>query len=411
THCFDFVFVDPNGADTVFVTPSSNIFGFPNVDELTSDVDQGSVTLPFCWNVICEDVRDEPYFVDFEVIATNCEVQDTVTFSVPIDVIVPPDEPAVFIQPFDTIYWEFYATDTFCMPVTFVDPNFFDTLEVTAASEIFNLPGNPAFIDALEGLIQLNGDLCWVPQCSDVRPEPYLINFTGTSKSCQTNETVEKTVVLYLNLPPEEAPVFELPLFGFEVDHSVGDDPIDFTVIVTDRDSYDTLTLSAQGAIFSDVTNIALFEGFPVNVGSVFAQFTWVPDCPDVSADPYLVTFTVVSESCQKSVTRIFEVPISVTTPTMGKIKPIQNIFTPNGDGLNEVWTIENKEDPCLLNFNSVVYDRWGKEVFQSNNPAFIWEGNYGNGNDASEGQYFQTIEYFFKNATQNYNGTITLSR
>ncbi|MFT6998567.1 MAG: gliding motility-associated-like protein [Cryomorphaceae bacterium] len=411
THCFDFVFLDPNVADTVFVTPSSNIFDFPNVDELTPDVDQGSVTLPFCWNVICEDVRDEPYFVDFEVIATNCEVQDTVTFSVPIDVIVPPDEPAVFIQPFDTIFWEFYATDTFCMPVTFVDPNFFDTLEVKATSEIFNLPDNPAFIDTLQGLVQLSGNLCWVPQCSDVREEPYLINFTGTSESCKTNETVEKTLVLYLNLPPEEAPVFELPLFGFEVDHSVGDDPIDFSVAVSDRDSYDTLTLSAQGSVFSDVTNIALFEGFPVNTESVFGQFNWVPDCSDVEVDPYLVVFTVVSESCQKSVTRTLEVPISVTTPTMGIIEPIQNIFTPNGDGLNEFWTIENKNDPCLLNFNSVVYDRWGKEVFQTNDPAFMWEGNYSNGNDASAGQFFQTIEYFYKDASQNYNGTITLTR
>ncbi len=411
THCFDFVFVDPNEADTIFVFPSSEIFDLPNVDELDVEVDQETVTLPFCWNVICDDVSDEPYFVDFEVIATNCEVQDTVNFSVPINVIVPPDEPATFIQPFDTIFWEFYDTDTFCMPVTFVDPNFFDTLEVTATSEIFNLPENPAFIDTLQGLLQLNGNLCWAPKCSDVREEPYLINFTGTSESCKTNEIVEKTVVLYLSLPPESAPVFELPLFGFDVEHSVGDDAIDFSVSVTDVDPYDTLTLTAQGAVFTDVTNIALFEGFLVNNEAVFGQFTWVPDCPDVEVDPYLVTFTAVSRSCQKSVTRTFEVPIFVTTPTMGIIEPIQNIFTPNGDGLNEFWTIENKDDPCLLNFNSVVYDRWGKEVFQTNDPAFIWEGNYGNGNDAGDGQYFHTIEYFYKDAGKSYNGTITLSR
>jgi len=411
THCFDFVFVDPNEADTLIVNPSSNIFDFDNVDELNVEVDQGSVTLPFCWDVICDDVRDDPYFVDFEVIATNCEVQDTVTFTVPISVIVPEDEPATFVQPFDTIFWEFYDTDTFCMPVTFVDENFFDTLKVTATSEIFNLTNNPAFIDTLEGLIQLEGNLCWIPKCSDVREEPYIINFSGTSQSCKTDETVEKTVVLYLNLPPENAPAFELPLPGFEIDHSIGDELIDFDVIVTDPDPYDTLSLSAGGSVFSDVTVNALFDGFFTNNESVFGQFTWTPDCPDVEVDPYVVTFTVVSESCQKSVTRTLEVPISVSTPTMGNIEPIQNIFTPNGDGLNEFWTIENKDDPCLLNFNSVVYDRWGKEVYQTNDPAFIWEGNYENGNDAIDGQYFHTIEYFYKDSGQSYNGTINLSR
>lgn len=411
THDFDFVFVDPNMADTVLVNPSSDIFDFDNVEELEPVLDQGLVTLPFTWNVVCDDVRDEPYFIDFEVIATNCEVQDTVNFTVPINVIVPDDEPAVFVLPVDTVYWEFYATDTFCMPISFVDPNFFDTLEVTATSELFELPGNPAFIDTLQGLVQVNGELCWIPICSDVREEPYLINLVGTSQSCKTDEAVEKTVVLYLSLPPEEAPVFQLPMAGFEIDHSIGDELIDFSVIVTDRDAYDTLTLSAQGAVFSDVTNSALFEGLTMNNESVFAQFTWTPDCPDVEVDPYVVTFTVVSQSCQKSVTRTLEVPISVTTPTMGVIEPIQNIFTPNGDGKNEVWTIENKDDPCLLNFSSVVYDRWGIEVFRTNDPAFTWDGTHESGSESSSGPYFHTIEYFYKDASQSYNGNVILTR
>ncbi|HKK39775.1 MAG TPA: gliding motility-associated C-terminal domain-containing protein [Cryomorphaceae bacterium] len=411
THCFDFVFVDPNEADTVFVNPSSTIFDLPNVDELDLEVDQGTVTLPFCWNVTCEDVSDEPYFIDFEVIATNCEVQDTVNFSVPINVVVPPDEAATFIQPADTVYWEYYSTDTFCMPITFVDPNFFDTLEVTATSEIFNLLDNPAFMDTLQGLVQLDGNLCWIPQCSDVREEPYIINFTGTSESCKTNETVEKTIVLYLELPPENPPMFELPLPGFAIEHSIGDDLIEFDLLVTDADLYDTLTLSTQGSVFTNVTNVASLNGSLVSPEAVFGQFSWLPDCPDVEEVPYVAIFTVVSESCQKSVTRTLEVPIIVSTPTMGIIEPIQNIFTPNGDGLNEFWTIENQDDPCLLNFSSVVYDRWGKEVFRTNDPAFRWEGNYGNGNEAVEGQYFQTIEYFYKDATKNFTGNITLSR
>jgi len=169
--------------------------------------------------------------------------------------------------------------------------------------------------------------------------------------------------------------------------------------------------LTGEGIIFTEASNLPSFEGLLSNPESVFGEFSWIPDCPDVEVDPYIVTFTVVSESCQKSVSRTFEVPISVTTPTMGEIEPIQNIFTPNGDGLNDFWTIENKDDPCLLNFSSVVYDRWGTEVFRTNDPAFNWESDYENGNDASEGQYFYTLEYFYKDRSRNYNGTVTIGR
>jgi gliding motility-associated-like protein len=409
THCFDFVFDDPNSADSLFVTSSSNIFSFDNVDSLTFEIDQGVVNIPFCWDVICEDVRDEPYFVDFEVVATNCEVQDTTTFTVPIQVIVPENEPTEFIQPLQEYTWEFYSQETFCMPITVTDGNFFDTLQVSAESEIFSVPGNPPVFDTLNGNSILQDTLCWTPICANVREEPYRITYTATANSCKTNDEVVYPVDIYLTLPPENEASFSQPT-QLSYEHFIGDDPLDITVFGTDPDPNDSLSLSAASDAFGVPGSSASFEsqGFFENI---LGTFLWPPDCPDVRPEPYDVTFTLTSRSCQKIDTINLNVDILVTTPTKGDIEPIANVFTPNGDGRNDAWTIENMDDPCLLDFEAQIFDRWGKEVYITKNPAFQWNGEYDGGNEANTGVYFQTIEFIYRQEKQSYTGNIEILR
>jgi gliding motility-associated-like protein len=410
THCFNFVFEDLNEADSIFVNASSDIFDLPNADILEADFDQGTITLPYCWDVTCVDVRDEPYLIDFEVITTNCLVQDTTFFTVPIFVIVPDDIASEFVNPFsDTYTFEFYSADTFCIPVAVFDENFFDTLNVTASSPILSLPGNPATFEPLNGTSLVEGNLCWVPQCSDVRPEPYTVTFTATANSCKTNESVQKTIEIFLVLPPETAPFFDLPSPGLFVEHIVGDDPINLDVLVRDPDVYDTLTLSAQSTAFDAPSINAVFEEV-TGREILVSNFFWGPDCPNINnTEPYIVTFEVNSKSCQKDVTTSLEIQILVTTPTKGEIEPIQNVFTPNGDLRNDFWTIENKDDVCLLNFKAIVFDRWGKEVYRSNDPAFQWDGTFSNGNNANAGTYFRIIEYFYKDASRAFSGDLQI--
>ncbi len=60
----------------------------------------------------------------------------------------------------------------------------------------------------------------------------------------------------------------------------------------------------------------------------------------------------------------------------------VPNAFSPNGDGLNEVFMIFAKED-IVANIRSfLVFDRWGESVFEyynflPNDPAFGWDGKY----------------------------------
>jgi gliding motility-associated-like protein len=54
----------------------------------------------------------------------------------------------------------------------------------------------------------------------------------------------------------------------------------------------------------------------------------------------------------------------------------IPNSFTPNGDGLNDVFlAVLNDHD--LSDFELRVFDRWGQQLFSSNDPLVGWDGTF----------------------------------
>jgi len=85
-------------------------------------------------------------------------------------------------------------------------------------------------------------------------------------------------------------------------------------------------------------------------------------------------------------------------------------IFTPNRDGLNDVFMPEIQFVDAN-DFQMCIYDRWGKQVLIVENPAEGWDGSY-NGSDAPSGAYVYHLKYrnskgsFFEKL-----GSITLYR
>lgn len=67
----------------------------------------------------------------------------------------------------------------------------------------------------------------------------------------------------------------------------------------------------------------------------------------------------------------------------------IPNVFTPNGDGSNERFTIDGIEDQgCLLQ----VFNRWGVLIFERDNYYNQWTGTKTNGQTISSGTYYYVI-------------------
>ena len=88
-------------------------------------------------------------------------------------------------------------------------------------------------------------------------------------------------------------------------------------------------------------------------------------------------------------------------------IDKLPNVFSPNGDGLNECFDLGNQ-----FNFNDCsdwrVFDRWGKEVFHSTASTRCWNGKKDNaGADSPAGTYFLTMII----SGEKYSATITLVR
>jgi len=81
--------------------------------------------------------------------------------------------------------------------------------------------------------------------------------------------------------------------------------------------------------------------------------------------------------------------------------------FTPNGDGLNDVFKV--KYPGFIKQFNMVIYNRWGAKVFETNDPGKGWNGLV-NGIPQNIGSYVWIINLTdFNNKTQRANGMVTL--
>ncbi len=86
----------------------------------------------------------------------------------------------------------------------------------------------------------------------------------------------------------------------------------------------------------------------------------------------------------------------------------IPNAFSPNGDNINDIFTVT---EGIYNNFQMLIYNRWGKLLFQTNSPSIGWNGTY-EGTDAPIGSY--TYRITFQNADNTFSqrsGTFTLIR
>ena len=68
----------------------------------------------------------------------------------------------------------------------------------------------------------------------------------------------------------------------------------------------------------------------------------------------------------------------------------VPNIFTPNGDGINDQFFIISSGMSTLA---CDIYNRWGQLVYCIKSINQTWDGIMNNGNHASEGTYFYILQ------------------
>jgi gliding motility-associated-like protein len=93
---------------------------------------------------------------------------------------------------------------------------------------------------------------------------------------------------------------------------------------------------------------------------------------------------------------------LTVTVEVLGSRQLIiPNVFTPNGDGINDVWI---PVGAGIRRMDIRIYDRWGKILYQGAGP---WRGE-----EAIEGVYTYVVDVEFLDGSRvSRAGTVTLLR
>lgn len=111
---------------------------------------------------------------------------------------------------------------------------------------------------------------------------------------------------------------------------------------------------------------------------------------------PYRVTLTYPSG---RQLTRSLEIAASAADLAN------PNIFTPNGDGVNDSFRLLHGTLPSEAKLR--VFSRWGRLLYETSGPAPVWDGT-----GAAAGQYFYQLDYQdCQGQPQHQRGWVELTR
>jgi gliding motility-associated-like protein len=150
----------------------------------------------------------------------------------------------------------------------------------------------------------------------------------------------------------------------------------------------------------------------PYGAGSI-KTYSWTPgnglsciDCPSPAVSPYadqtLYTLVVTyNEGCID--TAFIQINTHGTPPVY-----IPNAFTPNGDGVNDVWYVFGTG---IKDIKVTVFNRWGEKVFESDDQSIGWDGTY-RGQAQPPGVYVYAVYLVYLNGdTKSKSGSLSLIR
>ncbi|HXB40985.1 MAG TPA: gliding motility-associated C-terminal domain-containing protein [Bacteroidia bacterium] len=118
------------------------------------------------------------------------------------------------------------------------------------------------------------------------------------------------------------------------------------------------------------------------------------------AAGTYTVTMIASNGGCKDTASAIviIDQPTTIVIP---------NVFSPNGDGINDDFFIINTG---LSTLTCDIFNRWGQRMFTINAPQQVWDGKTPNGERASDGTYYYIMSAVgVDGKTYSQQGSVTL--
>lgn len=171
---------------------------------------------------------------------------------------------------------------------------------------------------------------------------------------------------------------------------------------VTEEDGSETDMTSFDGSAPME----ARFVANPTDIGDYTPYYEW-RFCRQGEEKPYLVryeeetaysfresgSFTVEliisfvqgNDTIEYSMDQPFVIAISES-----KLE-FPNAFTPNGDGVNDVFQAKEGYQ-SIVSFHAAVFNRWGKKLYEWDDLAGGWDGKSGS-SDVPDGAYYLVVQ------------------
>ncbi len=209
----------------------------------------------------------------------------------------------------------------------------------------------------------------------------YFYNVTNTLTGCRSTGT------------------FVVVAGGLEADFTP--DPITgFAPLSVDFTNISSAVSSGTGASNSGITSVWSFGNGTSQTTTANINTNTTYNSPGSYTVMMISSKGICLDTAYKTI--IVDIPSKLEVP---------NIFTPNGDGSNDVFFLKTAN---LTAISAIIFDRWGNKVYETNSPTgnIAWDGKNAQGKECSAGVYFYVITATGKDAKEyKTKGNVSLYR
>lgn len=140
-----------------------------------------------------------------------------------------------------------------------------------------------------------------------------------------------------------------------------------------------------------------------ININSqlIYSLFTAYPSCTATNKELFAIVKNNIYQINPQTLTSKFLCSMANSAidsygatasiefdTNVGMNERIPNVFTPNGDFINDLFSFTK----CDNILKTTVYNRWGNEVFDTEQQNHFWNGRTTSGEECANGTYFYVI-------------------